>query len=54
VTLIVYDPRIVADLRRIEADYLQESRPLSLNEWRARPIQERLAENMARLTAALQ
>ena len=54
VTLAVYDKQVVADLREVEAGYLRESTPLLLNEWETRPLSEKLFENVARLTAALQ
>lgn len=54
VTLICYDPGVVADLRRVEADYLSKSEPVSLSEWENRSTGERFFENVTRLTAALQ
>lgn len=54
VTLVVPDRRVVADLRRVEADYLRHCRRVELGAWRARPLRDKLSENLARLTAALQ
>lgn len=54
VTLIVYDRDTVTQLREIEEGYLARSRLLQLDEWNQRSILQRLAENIARLTAALQ
>ena len=54
VTLACYDPRVVADLREIEAEYLSCSRPLELESWQARPLHLKLFDNLARLTSALQ
>jgi cardiolipin synthase len=54
VTLVAYDPAVVAQLRQIEAGYLEKSSPVRLDEWRTRLPRAKLAENMARLTAALQ
>jgi cardiolipin synthase len=54
VTLVAYDPRVVADLRRVEADYLQRSKQMQLAAWQARPLHDKLYDNLARLTAALQ
>jgi hypothetical protein len=45
---------VVADLRRVEAEYLRRSQRLTLNDWRARPLSTRLSNNLARLTSALQ
>lgn len=54
VTLICYDPKVVADLRQVEARYLLKSKPVSLPEWEQRSIGEKFFENISRLTAALQ
>ena len=54
VTLIAYDPGVVACLRQIEATYLQKSSSLRLGEWETRLPRMKLAENLARLSAALQ
>ena len=54
VTLVCYDPHVVADLRQIEACYLLKSKAVNLKEWETRPVRERLFENISRLTAALQ
>jgi cardiolipin synthase len=54
VTLVCYEPKVVADLRQIEAGYLLKSRPVNLGEWEIRSVNEKLYENISRLTAALQ
>jgi len=54
ITLVCYDPGVVADLREIEAEYLRCSRPLYLEAWQARPLFTKLFDNLARLTSALQ
>lgn len=54
VTLACYDTRVVADLRKIEAEYVRCSRPLELEFWQARPLHLKLFDNLARLTSALQ
>ncbi len=54
VTLIVYDRDAVTQLRAIEATYIERSKLLHLHEWQTRSILQRLAENIARLTSALQ
>jgi hypothetical protein len=53
VTLLCYDPRVVADLRRAEAGYAARSRELTLDEWRRRPLHKRLFENLTRLMSPL-
>ena len=54
VTLICYDPAIVASLRSIEAGYLRKSRQIQLSAWQQRSALTKLAENIARLTSDLQ
>jgi cardiolipin synthase len=54
VTLIVYDRDAVTQLRQIEAGYLERSRLLTLEEWQQRSLLRRLAENICRLSSALQ
>jgi cardiolipin synthase len=54
VTLVCYDPHVVAALRQIEADNLLRSKPVNLDEWETRGIGAKLFENITRLTAALQ
>jgi cardiolipin synthase len=54
ITLVCYDTQVVADLRKIEAEYLRCSRPLDLNAWMARPLLTKLFDNLARLTSSLQ
>jgi len=54
VTLVCYEARVVAEMRRIEESYLRKARPVHLDEWQARHMREKLFENISRLTAALQ
>ncbi len=54
ISLICYGTRVVSELRRVEKTYLRKSNQVSLNEWQARSISEKLFENISRLTAALQ
>jgi cardiolipin synthase len=54
ITLVCYDTQVVADLRKVEADYLQCSCRLHLEAWQARPLFTQLFDNLARLTSALQ
>ncbi len=54
VTLVCPDQRVVADLRQIEANYLQRSKRVDLQEWLKRPWMTKLFHNFARLTSALQ
>jgi cardiolipin synthase len=54
ITLVCYSTAVVADLRKLEAEYLRRSRPLTLEAWQARPLHTKLFDNLARLTSALQ
>ena len=54
VTLVCYDASVVAQLRQIEATYINKSRLVNLGEWETRPVREKLFEHITRLTAALQ
>jgi cardiolipin synthase A/B len=54
VTLACYNTQVVADLRKIEAEYLRCSHPLDLEMWQARPLVTKFFDNLARLTSALQ
>ncbi len=54
VTLLCYDPQVVAGLRAVEAAYLGRSLALTREEWARRPARYKLFENVMRLTSALQ
>lgn len=54
VTLVAYDPAVVAELRRIEDAYMGRSHQLTLEEWRRRPRITQFVDNVVRLTSALQ
>ena len=54
ITLVCYDTGVVADLHRLEEEYLSGSRQLHLDTWQLRPHLTRLFENLARLTSSLQ
>lgn len=54
VTLVSYDPAVVKQLHSVEADYLSRSKKVSIAQWHKRPRRQRLLDNIARLTAALQ
>ncbi len=54
VTLVCYNPDVVAALRQVEADNLLKANPVNLGEWETRAVREKLFENISRLTAALQ
>lgn len=54
VSMTVYDPAIVGELRAVAEQYLQRSLVLELEDWQRRPLHKLLFSNLARLTAALQ
>jgi cardiolipin synthase len=54
VTLVCYDPKVVAQLREVEAANLKKSRLVSPHEWKERSMMNKLFDGIARLTAALQ
>lgn len=54
ITLVCYGAQVVADLRKLEEEYLRYSRQLHLDVWQARPLHTKLFDNLARLTSALQ
>ena len=53
VSLIVYDPAVVAQLRKVQERYLADSEVLDLETWRQRPLPQRVAQNLARLADSL-
>ncbi|PDV97851.1 cardiolipin synthase [Candidatus Chloroploca asiatica] len=54
VSLVVYDTAVVAELSKIFDTYIARSKRVELQTWKSRPATQRLIENVARLTAALQ
>jgi cardiolipin synthase len=54
VTLVCYDKSVVAAMQPVFESYLARAKRLDLEEWAARPTMAKLAENISRLTAALQ
>jgi cardiolipin synthase len=53
VSLLVYDEKVVARLREIEADLLAQSRELTRDEWQRRPGWVRALQGIARLADSL-
>ncbi len=49
VSLIVYDKKVVSELRKTESGYLAKSHQLHLNSWRRRPRIKKVVENVVRL-----
>jgi len=54
VTLICYDKSVVAAMQPIFQGYRARAKRVHLHEWMTRALMTRLAENLSRLTAALQ
>ena len=52
-SLLLHDAAAIARLEEIQAGYIANSDPLSLDQWRARPKLERLPENIARIMSPL-
>jgi cardiolipin synthase len=53
ISLIVFDPVVVAALARVQARYLANSDPLIADEWNRRPLIAKVAQNVARLADSL-
>jgi cardiolipin synthase A/B len=49
INLLIYSPRIVADLRSIQQKYFENSEKLSATTWKKRPFGSRVIQNTARL-----
>ena len=52
--LLPQDVPAVRDLRKLEAQYREHSRELTLDEWQERPIRSVVLDNLARLTSTVQ
>jgi cardiolipin synthase len=53
ITLAVFDEAFVAELRKLQAAYLENCEPLTLADCEGRPFGARLADNAARLVSPL-
>ncbi len=51
---IIYDRSVVAQLLKVEAEYLKRSRQITLRQWYQRSVIHKMLDTIARLTAALQ
>ena len=51
--VLVYDPALAAELKRVQTRQMAESDRLTLEAWRSRPRIRQIAENMARLFDSL-
>lgn len=54
VTLLIIDAAMVEQTDAVLAQYMEVSRPLTLEQWRQRPLRVRYLDNVCRLTAGLQ
>nr|WP_274636890.1 cardiolipin synthase [Microbacterium bovistercoris] len=54
ISMLVRGAEFVAEMRRIEEEYRQLSRELTLEEWMRQPLRSTVLDNIARLTSALQ
>ncbi len=53
ISLIAYDPAVVAALAAVQERYLAESDELNLTAWRKRPASQKVLQNIARLADSL-
>ncbi|HVX12243.1 MAG TPA: cardiolipin synthase [Pirellulales bacterium] len=49
ISVLVYDPEIVAELVKVQDDYVAHSHLLTYDEWLRRPLWHKVAQNTARL-----
>lgn len=53
VSLLIYDPEVVARLRAMQERYFAESCLLEIEEWQRRPVAAKIVQNTARLADSL-
>jgi cardiolipin synthase len=53
ISLLIYDPQVVARLRQIQQRYFAEADLLTLEQWQRRPRLAKITQNIARLVDAL-
>jgi cardiolipin synthase len=53
ISLVVFDPVVVAELARVQAHYFADSDLLESAEWNRRPLISKVAQNVARLADSL-
>jgi cardiolipin synthase len=53
ISLLVFDPAVVAKLARVQARYFADSELLDADEWNRRPFVAKVAQNVARLADSL-
>ncbi len=54
VSMMIYSKPFVKKMREVEADYRANSKQLKLVNWQKRPFAQKVIDNLARLTSALQ
>lgn len=54
ISLLIRGEEFVRQMRRLEAQYRERSRALTLEEWLKQPLRSTVLDNLARLTSALQ
>jgi cardiolipin synthase len=54
VTLVAYDKKVAKSLNKVADEYLERSHELKLSTWKKRSAKNRIYENLARLTSAVQ
>jgi cardiolipin synthase len=53
ISLAIYDRQFTARLRELQQMYIDQSELMDLASWQSRPLQQRIAENAARLLSPL-
>jgi cardiolipin synthase len=54
IMLLVHGKSFVADMRKVEQNYRDVSRELTLEEWEKEPLKSTFFDGLARLTSAVQ
>jgi cardiolipin synthase len=54
VSMLIHGQKFVDDLRKVQDTYRSRSTEVHLDEWLARPRKQRIGDNLARLTSAIQ
>jgi cardiolipin synthase len=53
VSLFIFNRDLTSQIRDLQMNYIRESNPISLTEWRQRPVTRRFAENAVHLLAPI-
>jgi len=53
ISLFIYDPGFIAEVRAMQAKYMEDCEMMDLTDWRSRPATQRFIENAAHLVGPL-